>query len=269
MSHPTLSRTGVQTRSIHAGEEPDPSTKASSPNLVMSTTFVTDANAGFSVEGMEEDKGWIYSRWGNPTVHQLEEKLASVEEAETAIAFSSGMGAITALLFHNLHAGDHAIVSDVAYAALSEMANEMIPDLGISITKVDTSDIDAVQQAVRPNTKLVYIETPCNPLLRLTDIKQVSEIAHDAGAKLAVDSTFATPLATHPNDLGADLTVHSLTKYLGGHGDALGGAVIGQKEDSYAPKKKDRDTSWRFIEPFQCMADNARDGHFPDPDEST
>ena len=179
------------------------------------------------------------------------------------------MGAITALLFHNLHAGDHAIVSDVAYAALSEMTNEMIPDLGISITKVDTSDIDAVQQAVRPNTKLVYIETPCNPLLRLTDIKQVSEIAHDAGAKLAVDSTFATPLATHPNDLGADLTVHSLTKYLGGHGDALGGAVSRSEERSYAPKKKDRDTSWRFIEPFQCMADNARDGHFPDPDEST
>jgi Cystathionine beta-lyases/cystathionine gamma-synthases len=228
---------GINTTAIHAGESPDPLTGASAPNIVMSTTFVTDANAGFSVEGFEEDSAWIYTRWGNPTIHQLEEKLAALEGAETAIAFASGMAAISALLFHVLKAGEHAIVSDVAYAALSEMTNDILPALNISITKVDTSDIEAIQEAVKPETRLIYIETPCNPLLRLTDIQAVAEIAKSSGAKLAVDSTFATPVATKPLELGADFVIHSLTKYLGGHGDALGGAIIGYKGD-LAPLRK-------------------------------
>jgi len=223
--------TGISTTSIHAGEEPDPVTKASAPNIVMSTTFVTEASTGFSARGMEEDAGWVYTRWGNPTVHQLEVKLAALENAEASVALSSGMAAISALLFHVLRAGDHAVVSDVAYAALSEMTNDTVPGLGIEVTKVDTSDLDAVKGAVKKNTKLIYIETPCNPLLRITDIAAVADIAHKAGAKLAVDSTFATPIATRPLDLGADFVVHSLTKYLSGHGDALGGAVLGPKEE--------------------------------------
>lgn len=233
-----LSNIGEQTKAIHAGEFPDPVTRASSPNLVMSSTFVADVNAGFSVEHMEEGDTWIYSRWGNPTVHQLEEKLAVLEEAEGAVAFGSGMNAITSLLFHILKAGDHAVVSDVAYAALSEITNETIPGLGVEITKVDTSDLNAVEKAVRPNTRLIYIETPCNPLLRLTDIAAAADIAHRAGAKLAVDSTFATPVATKPLTLGADFVIHSLTKYLGGHGDALGGVVLGKKEELSSLRKK-------------------------------
>jgi Cystathionine beta-lyases/cystathionine gamma-synthases len=247
-----LSNTGEQTKAIHAGELPDPVTNASSPNLVMSTTFVTDVNTGFSVENMEEDGTWIYSRWGNPTVHQLEEKLAVMEEAETAVAFASGMGAITALLFHILKAGDHAVVSDVAYAALSELTNEMIPELGIEITKINTSDLHAVEKAIQPNTRLVYIETPCNPLLRLTDITAVAGIAHRAGAKLAVDSTFATPIATKPLTLGADFVVHSLTKYLGGHGDALGGVVLGRKEDLSSLRKKTAIRLGGVLSPFNA-----------------
>jgi methionine-gamma-lyase len=203
----------------------------------MSTTFVADADAGFSVEGMEEDQAWLYTRWGNPTIHQLEQKLAALEGAETAVAFASGMGAISALLLHLLKAGDHAIVSDVAYAALSELTNEKIPQLGISISKVNTSDPDAVERAVQSNTRLIYIETPCNPLLRLTDITLLAQIARKAGALLAVDSTFATPAATKPLELGADLVVHSLTKYLGGHGDALGGVLLGSKR-LLAPLRK-------------------------------
>lgn len=244
---------GEQTKAIHAGEYPDPVTKASSPNLVMSTTFIAEADTNFSVEGLEEENdAWVYTRWGNPTVHQLEEKLAVLEGAETAIAFASGMAAITALLFHLLKTGDHAIVSDVAYAALSEITNEKIPELGIEITKVDTSDLEAVKNAIKSNTKLIYIETPCNPLLRLTDIAAAAEIAHKAGALLAVDSTFATPAATKPLELGADFVVHSLTKYLGGHGDALGGAVLGNKELLTPLRKKTAIRLGGVISPFNA-----------------
>ncbi len=243
---------GDQTLAIHAGEAPDPVTRASSPNLVMSTTYIVDTDTKFSVEGLQENDPWIYTRWGNPTVHQLEQKLAALEEAETAVAFASGMGAITTLLFHLLRPGDHAVVSDVAYAALSEITNDMIPEYGIEITKVNTSDNEAVKNAIRPNTKLVYIETPCNPLLRLTDIQAVAALAHAAGAKLAVDSTFATPLATKPLQLGADFVIHSLTKYIGGHGDALGGAILGSKADLTPLRKK---TAIRFggtLSPFNA-----------------
>ncbi|KAA6345310.1 O-succinylhomoserine sulfhydrylase [termite gut metagenome] len=243
---------GEQTKAVHAGENPDPVTKASSPNLVMSTTFVVDADTGFSVEGLEENDTWIYTRWGNPTVHQLEEKLAALEEAETAVAFASGMGAIVATLFHVLKAGDHAIVSDVAYAALSEITNEMIPQLDIEITKVDTSDLNAVKNAVKHNTKLIYTETPCNPLLRLTDIAAVANMAHNAGAKLAVDSTFATPAATQPLQLGADFVIHSLTKYLGGHGDALGGVVLGNKAELTLLRKKTSIRLGGVLSPFNA-----------------
>ncbi|KAA6336720.1 L-methionine gamma-lyase [termite gut metagenome] len=243
---------GEQTKAVHAGENPDPITKASAPNIVMSTTFVTAADTGFSVEGLDENDSWVYTRWGNPTIHQLEEKLATLEEAETAVAFASGMSAIVAMLFHVLKAGDHAIISDVAYAALSEITNEMIPALRIEITKVNTSDSIAVQAALKPNTKLIYIETPCNPLLRLTDIVATAEIAHSVGAKLAVDSTFATPLATKPLQLGADFVIHSLTKYLGGHGDALGGVILGNKVDLAPLRKKTSIRLGGTLSPFNA-----------------
>lgn len=243
---------GEQTLAIHAGEAPDPVTHASSPNIVMSTTYIVDSHTGFSVENFNENDPWIYTRWGNPTVQQLEQKLAAIEEAETAIAFGSGMAAITTLLFHLLRSGDHAIISDVAYAALSEITNEMIPGFNIEITKVNTSDSAAVQKALRPNTKLIYIETPCNPLMRLTDIKAIAEISHTAGVRLVVDSTFATPAATKPLQLGADFVIHSLTKYIGGHGDALGGAILGNTADLTPLRKK---TAIRFggvLSPFNA-----------------
>jgi methionine-gamma-lyase len=223
----TLPSLRLRTLAVHAGEAPDPVTRASSPNLVMSTTFVADADAAFSAEAADGDAAYIYTRWGNPTVHQLERKLAALEGAETAIAFGSGMAALFALLLHTLKSGDHAVISDVAYAALSESANDMLPALGISVTRADTSDPENIRRALTPRTRLVHIETPCNPLLRLTDIAAAAEIAHAGGARLSVDSTFATPAATRPLTLGADFMIHSLTKYLGGHGDALGGAIIG------------------------------------------
>jgi methionine-gamma-lyase len=252
-NHPRdFSNSGDQTKAIHGGEFPDPFTGASSPNLVMSTTFAVDAGTGFSAETMGEDDPFIYTRWGNPTVRQLEEKLAVLEEAETAVAFASGMSAVTALLIHSLKAGDRAVVSDVAYAAVAEATNELFPGLGIEIIKVDTSDQAALAAAVKPGIKLVYIETPCNPLLRLTDIGGAAEIAHKAGAKLAVDSTFATPIATKPLLLGADFVIHSLTKYIGGHGDALGGALLGRSDYLVPLRKKTSIRLGGTLSPFNA-----------------
>jgi methionine-gamma-lyase len=213
---------------------------------------VVDAGTTFSVEGLGEDDPFIYTRWGNPTIRQLEEKLAVLEGAETAVAFASGMSAATALLMHTLRAGDRAVVSDVAYAAVAEATNEFFPGLGIGITKVDSSDPDALAAAVTPGVKLVYIETPCNPLLRLTDIKAAAETAHRAGAQLAVDSTFATPIATKPLQLGADFVIHSLTKYIGGHGDALGGVLLGRAADLVPLRKKTSIRLGGTLSPFNA-----------------
>ncbi len=220
-----------QTLAVHAGETPDPHTHAASPNLVMSTTFIADAETGFSIESMEEDAPYIYTRWANPTVDQLEKKLAILEGAEAGVAFASGMAAISALFLHHLSSGAQLVMSDVAYAGAAELTNDILPRLGIDVLKVNMADLEAVRRAVTTETKLVYIETPCNPLVRLTDIAAVAEVARAAGALLAVDSTFATPIATQPITLGADYVIHSLTKYLGGHGDALGGVILGPAVD--------------------------------------
>ena len=222
---------GIRTRAIHAGEGPDPATGASAPNLVMSTTFALDeASGSFSALSSAGSERYIYTRWSNPTVHQLEEKLASLEGGEMAVAFGTGMGAVAGLLFHRLAAGDHLVVSDVAYAGAAELIRDTLTKLHVEVTAADLSDLDDLGRALRPTTRMIWAETPANPILKLTDIRAVAEIAQRAGAELVVDSTFATPLATRPLELGADYVVHSLTKYLGGHGDALGGAVIGRAE---------------------------------------
>ncbi|HOU91378.1 MAG TPA: aminotransferase class I/II-fold pyridoxal phosphate-dependent enzyme [Polyangiaceae bacterium] len=222
---------GPQTRAIHAGETPDPVTHASAPSIAMSTTYVvSDASAQFSANALGEEAPFVYCRWGNPTVRQLELKLADLEGGEAAVAFASGMAAATALFVHRLSAGDHLVVSDVAYAGVSELVRQTLPRLGIEVQAVDLTDTAALARALRPTTKLVYAETPANPILKLTDIRAVAELVHQAGAELAVDSTFASPVATRPLELGADVVLHSLTKYLCGHGDAVGGALVGRSE---------------------------------------
>ncbi len=220
---------GINTRAVHGGERPDPNTGASAPNIAMSTTFAMDEPGGFSISAFGDDKPYVYTRWGNPTVDMLEGKLAALEGAEDCAAFASGMAATTALLLTQLAKGDHLIVSDVNYAGTAELVRKTLPDYGISATPVDTTDLAAIDAAVRAETRMIWIETPANPILRLTDIAAVAAIARRVGVKLAVDSTFATPIATRPLALGADFVVHSLTKYIGGHGDALGGAVLGSK----------------------------------------
>jgi len=224
-------RRGLRTAAIHAGEAPDPETGASAPNLVMSTTYALERPLGFSIHAIGEDAPYIYTRWSNPTVCQLEDKLAALEGAEACQAFASGMAASAGLLLSLLSSGDHLVLSDTNYAGTAELARQTLPRLGIAVTPADTSDPAAVAAAFRAETKLLWIETPANPILRLSDVRALAELAHERGARLAVDSTFATPVVTRPLELGADFVVHSLTKYIGGHGDALGGAVLGAADD--------------------------------------
>lgn len=221
---------GPRTLAIHAGEAPDPVTGASSPNIVMSSTFVTDEPAAFSAYELTPESPFVYSRWANPTVRQLEAKVAALEGAEDAVAFASGMAAASAILLSALGQGDHLVLSDVCYAGIAEFTRDTLPRLGVAVSKVDTSDLDQVRGAMRPETRLVFIDTPCNPLMRLTDIAGTAEIAHQAGARLAIDNTFASPVGCRPLALGADYVMHSATKYIGGHGDAVGGVVSGAGE---------------------------------------
>lgn len=221
---------GIQTTAIHAGEAPDPATGASAPPLHMSSTFVVDQPAGFSAHDMGDDAPWLYARWGNPTVDLLERKIAALEGTEAAPCTASGMAAATAIFLTFLSAGDHAVISDVSYAGVAELARDTLPRLGIEVTPVDLSDPANLSAALRPNTRLVHAETPVNPINRLTDLKAISRLTHEAGALLSCDATFASPLGQDCAALGVDLIMHSATKYIGGHGDAVGGVVAGRAE---------------------------------------
>lgn len=228
----TGNKRGLRTVAVHAGEGVDPVTRASSPNLVMSSTFAPDGLTGFSARNRGGYEGYVYARVSNPTVKQLEDKLAALENGEAALGFASGMAASHALLAGRLSGGDHLVMSDANYVGTAELVRDSLPRFGIETSLVDTSDPDAVSRAVSPKTKMIWIETPANPILRLSDIRAVSDVARRKGVRdVVVDSTFASPIATRPLDLGADFVVHSLTKYIGGHGDAMGGAVIGRKAD--------------------------------------
>ncbi|WP_240790348.1 PLP-dependent aspartate aminotransferase family protein [Rhodobacter sp. SY28-1] len=220
------------TRALDAGLVPDPVTGAIAPTLVASVnnTF-TPGSAGFSAEGADlTEQPFLYARWTNPTVRALEERLAGLEGAEDALATATGVAAAAAVFLTLLKAGDHLIVSEVCYAGVYELATRILPDLGIAVTPCDLTDPAAVRAALRPTTRLIHAETPCNPILRLTDLAALSHIAREAGVLLSVDSTLATPVITRPLDHGVDLVIHSLTKFMNGHGDALGGAVIGRKD---------------------------------------
>ena len=218
------------TRAVHSGESPDTVTGASAPNIVMSSTFVIDEPVSFSAQDMPDDAPYVYSRWDNPTVSVLQDKLAALEEAESCRCFASGMAATSALLLSTLSQGDRLVMSDSNYPGTAEFARKTLTRLGVEVILADLSDLESASQAIAPGVRLVWVETPANPILRLTDIQAVAELAHSVGAELAVDSTFATPVATRPLNLGADYVVHSLTKYCCGHGDAMGGAVLGQRD---------------------------------------
>jgi len=221
---------GLMTKAIHAGESPDPSTGASAPPLHMSSTFVTDQVAGFSAHDLEEEAPYLYARWTNPNVRTLEAKISALEGTEDCLCLASGMAAATAIFLTFLSAGDHVVMSDVSYAGVAELARDTLPRLGIDVSLVNMSDLAAVSKSIRPNTRLVHTESPVNPIGRLTDLAAVAQIAHQVGALVSCDATFASPLGQANVDLGIDLVMHSVTKYIGGHGDAVGGAIAGRKD---------------------------------------
>ena len=230
MSNDNSPTRGFMTRAVHSGESPDVATGASAPNIVMSSTFVIDEPISFSAQDKPDDAPYVYSRWDNPTVTVLQDKLAALEEAEACRCFASGMAATSALLLSTLSQGDRLVMSDSNYPGTAELARKTLTRLGVDVILADLSDLEAAARAITTGVRLVWAETPANPTLRLTDIRGVAELAHSVGAEFAVDSTFATPVATRPLLLGADYVVHSLTKYCCGHGDAMGGAVLGRRD---------------------------------------
>jgi methionine-gamma-lyase len=221
---------GINTQAIHAGEGKRAGSSSSAPDLVMSSTFLVDQELSFSANRIGADAPYVYTRWANPTTDQLEEKLAVLERAEACIAFSSGMAATSGVLLGHLSKGEHLVMCNTNYPGTAEVARHTLPRFDIDMTPVDATDPANVLAALRDETRMVWIETPSNPLLNIADIAAIADIAKAHGALLVVDSTFATPIATRPIELGADLVVHSLTKYIGGHGDAMGGSICGSAE---------------------------------------
>jgi len=212
----------VETRAIHAGQAPDDETGAVMTPIYASSTYAQDAPG--------EDRGFEYSRTGNPTRTALEANLASLEGAEYGRAFASGMGSINTVL-NLLEAGDHVVAGDDVYGGTHRLFRQVYEAYDLAFSFVDTTDHGAVEAAMRPETELLWIETPTNPLLRINDIAALSDVAHDHDALCAVDNTFATPYLQRPLECGADVVSHSLTKYLGGHSDVVGGALVTDDPD--------------------------------------
>lgn len=211
---------GFSTRAIHAGQAFDPTTGAVVPPVYLTSTFVQDGIGGFR-------GGYEYARGGNPTRDSLQELLASLEGGRAAFSFASGLAAEDALLRALLTPGDHIVMGNDVYGGTHRLASRVFVPWGISLTTVNMSDLDAVRAAIRPDaTRVLWIETPSNPLMKITDIAGAVAVAKEHGVTVVVDNTFASPYLQQPLSLGADVVVHSTTKYIGGHSDVLGGAVI-------------------------------------------
>ena len=214
---------GFATRAIHAGSEPDPLTGAVNVPIYASSTFAQDG-----VGGMRG--GFEYARTGNPTRQALEANAASIESGTFGRAFASGMAATDAILRASLRPGDHLVIPDDAYGGTFRLIDKVFSQWGIEHTPAPVGDVDAIRAAMRPTTKLVWLETPTNPLLNIGDIEAVAEAAHAGGARLVVDNTFASPYLQQPLTRGADVVLHSSTKYLGGHSDVVGGLLVTDDE---------------------------------------
>ena len=219
---------------IHAGQEPDPSTGAIITPLFQTSTYVQDE--------LGRHKGYEYARTQNPTRFALERNIAAIENGKAGFAFASGMAAIGAVATL-LESGDHVVVTANTYGGTFRLFDKVLTRYQLEFSYVDTSRPELIEQAIRPNTKLLFVETPTNPVMKLTDLRRAADIAHARGVKMVVDNTFASPYVQRPLELGADLVVHSTTKYLNGHSDSIGGIVVAVRDD---------DIEWlRFIQNTQ------------------
>jgi cystathionine gamma-synthase len=235
----------IETLAIHAGHAVDPSTGALAPPISLSTTFQREADGSYP-------QRYVYIRTANPNRDALEQCLAALEEGAAAAAFASGSAA-TAAVFQALAPGDHVVAPRDVYYGTARLLRETFVPWGLAVTFVDTTDLDQVSQAVRPNTKLIWAETPSNPQLKVSDIAAIAALAHAAGAQCACDNSWATPVLQRPLTLGADLVVHSSTKYLGGHSDVMGGAVVGRAGGVLFPRiRQIQESSGAVPSPFDC-----------------
>ncbi|OBJ50577.1 cystathionine gamma-synthase [Mycobacterium sp. 1423905.2] len=216
--------TGLTTRAIHAGFRPDPATGAVNAPIYASSTFAQDGVGGLR-------GGYEYARTGNPTRAALETALAAVEEGRFGRAFSSGMGATDCALRALLRPGDHVVIPDDAYGGTFRLIDKVFTQWGVGYTAVALADLDAVRAALTPSTRLIWVETPTNPLLSIADIAGIAQIGAENAAKVLVDNTFASPAVQRPLTLGADIVLHSTTKYIGGHSDVVGGALVTNDEE--------------------------------------
>ena len=235
---------GFSTACIHTGQEPDPSTGAIVVPIFATSTYVQ--------QEVGKNKGYEYARVSNPTRTQLETNLAALESANSAHVFASGMAAVTAVTQCFLKQGDHLICGHNVYGGVPRFFNQVLANYGVEFSYVDTSDLDAVKKAMRRNTRIVWIETPTNPLMVLTDIREVSRIAHAAGAEVVVDNTFMSPYFQRPIEFGADMVMHSTTKFLNGHSDGLGGMIAATKQIHAEKLAFMQKTSGAILSPFEC-----------------
>ncbi len=226
-----------ETLAVHAGVDPHEFHPAVPPIFQTSTFAFTSAEHGAALFA-GKDKGYIYSRMGNPTVEAAEKAVAMLEGGYAALACGSGMAAIHTVLAALLKQGDHVVCSEAVYGPTCTLVGKIMTEWGIESTMVDSSNTDEVARALRPNTKVVYIETPCNPTLVIADLEAIARIAHEHGAVLVVDNTFMSPILQQPFRHGADYVVHSLTKFLNGHADVVGGMIIVRNEEQYAPMRR-------------------------------
>ena len=234
---------GFSTRAIHVGNEPDPSTGAVAPPIFATSTY--------ALEELGKTKGYDYSRAGNPTRTRLEQNLASLEGGIAAPVFASGMAAVCALC-QLMKSGDHVVASNNLYGGVPRLFNQIMANFWLEFTYVDTSDPRNVERAIRKKTRYVYIETPTNPLMGLTDIAAVSEIAHQRGCEVVVDNTFMSPYFQQPLKLGADISMHSTTKFLNGHSDGLGGVLVCTTPEQAEKLEFVQKAAGAIMSPFEC-----------------
>jgi len=234
---------GFATTAIHAGQEPDPLTGAVTVPIYATSTYVQ--------EEIGKNKGYEYSRVSNPTRTRLEENLSALEGGHTSHVFASGMAATNALCTM-LRSGDHIVCGHNVYGGVPRLFDQVLSNFGLQFTYVDTTDLAAVEKSIRGNTKFVFIESPTNPLMALTDIAAVARLAHRRGAELVVDNTFMSPYFQRPIALGADLVVHSTTKFLNGHSDGLGGVIVATKPEHAEKFAFVQKAAGAIMSPFEC-----------------
>lgn len=234
---------GFSTRAIHSGQEPDPVTGAIIPPIYQTSTYIQ--------ESVAKSKGFEYSRTANPTRKALETCLASLEEGRHGLAFASGMAAISAITYL-LKEGDHVVCSDDVYGGVYRLFQKILTDYGLKFTFVDATSLTEIRNAITPKTRILWLESPTNPLLKIIDLQKTASLARKRGLLVVVDNTFMSPCLQNPLKLGADIVVHSMTKYLGGHSDVVGGGIVTSNEEIYSRLKFIQNAVGGVPSPFDC-----------------